>query len=141
MMLLGCVVIGIMLVVVMKEDGVNIWGDGSIYKGNDIECFYCYGLLINVELQIYKLWFDIDFIDELGGCYEMFEFMIVCGFDYKMFVEKVYFIDFNMFGVMYEVKDLEYFYFSVKIVNLIMGVKFWDESVKILVEEVIVCFE
>lgn len=141
MMSLGCVVIGIMLVVAMKEDGVNIWGDGSIYKGNDIECFYRYGLLINVELQIYKLWFDIDFIDELGGCYEMFEFMIVCGFDYKMFVEKVYFIDFNMFGVMYEVKDLEYFYFSVKIVNLIMGVKFWDESVKILVEEVIVCFE
>lgn len=71
----------------------------------------------------------------------MFEFMIVCGFDYKMFVEKVYFIDFNMFGVTYEAKDLEYFNFSVKIVNSIMGVKFWDESVKISVEEVIVRFE
>lgn len=130
-----------MLVVAMKEDGVNIWGDGSIYKGNDIERFYRYGLLINVELQIYKSWFDIDFIDELGGRYEMFEFMIVCGFDYKMFVEKVYFIDFNMFGVTYEAKDLEYFNFSVKIVNSIMGVKFWDESVKISVEEVIVRFE
>lgn len=77
-----------MLVAAMKEDGVNIWGDGSTYKGNDIERFYRYGLLTNAELQIYKPWLDTDFIDELGGRHEMSEFMIACGFDYKMSVEK-----------------------------------------------------
>lgn len=77
-----------MLVAAMKEDGVNIWGDGSTYKGNDIERFYRYGLLTNAELKIYKPWLDSDFIDELGGRQEMSEFMISCGFDYKMSVEK-----------------------------------------------------
>ncbi len=79
---------GTMLVAAMKEDGVNIWGDGSTYKGNDIERFYRYGLLTNAELKIYKPWLDSDFIDELGGRQEMSEFMISCGFDYKMSVEK-----------------------------------------------------
>ncbi len=85
---LGRAVTGTMLVAAMKEDGVNIWGDGSTYKGNDIERFYRYGLLTNAELQIYKPWLDTDFIDELGGRHEMSEFMIACGFDYKMSVEK-----------------------------------------------------
>lgn len=85
---LGRAVTGTMLVAAMKEDGVNIWGDGGTYKGNDIERFYRYGLLTNVELQIYKPWLDTDFIDELGGRHEMSEFMIACGFDYKMSVEK-----------------------------------------------------
>lgn len=123
------------------EDGVNIWGDGSTYKGNDIERFYRYGLLTNAELQIYKPWLDTDFIDELGGRHEMSEFMIACGFDYKMSVEKAYSTDSNMLGATHEAKDLEYLNSSVKIVNPIMGVKFWDESVKIPAEEVTVRFE
>lgn len=124
---LGRAVTGTMLVAAMKEDGVNIWGDGSTYKGNDIERFYRYGLLTNAELQIYKPWLDTDFIDELGGRHEMSEFMIACGFDYKMSVEKAYSTDSNMLGATHEAKDLEYLNSSVKIVNPIMGVKFWDE--------------
>ena len=138
---LGRAVTGTMLVAAMKEDGVNIWGDGSTYKGNDIERFYRYGLLTNAELQIYKPWLDTDFIDELGGRHEMSEFMIACGFDYKMSVEKAYSTDSNMLGATHEAKDLEYLHSSVKIVNPIMGVKFWDESVKIPAEEVTVRFE
>ncbi len=130
-----------MLVAAMKEDGVNIWGDGSTYKGNDIERFYRYGLLTNAELKIYKPWLDSDFIDELGGRQEMSEFMISCGFDYKMSVEKAYSTDSNMLGATHEAKDLEFLNSSVKIVNPIMGVKFWDESVKIPAEEVTVRFE
>lgn len=80
---LGRAVTGTMLVAAMKEDDVNIWGDGSTYKGNDIERFYRYGLLTNAELKIYKPWLDTDFIDELGGRHEMSEFMIQSGFDYK----------------------------------------------------------
>lgn len=138
---LGRAVTGTMLVAAMKEDGVNIWGDGSTYKGNDIERFYRYGLLTNAELQIYKPWLDTDFIDELGGRHEMSEFMIACGFDYKMSVEKAYSTDSNMLGATHEAKDLEFLNSSVKIVNPIMGVKFWDESVKIPAEEVTVRFE
>ncbi len=111
-------------------------GDGSTYKGNDIERFYRYGLLTNAELQIYKPWLDTDFIDELGGRHEMSEFMIACGFDYKMSVEKSLPTDSNMLSATHEAKDLEYLNSSVKIVNPIMGVKFWDESVKIPAEEV-----
>ncbi|MDU1268020.1 MAG: argininosuccinate synthase, partial [Escherichia coli] len=99
------------------------------------------GLLTNAELQIYKPWLDTDFIDELGGRHEMSEFMIACGFDYKMSVEKAYSTDSNMLGATHEAKDLEYLNSSVKIVNPIMGVKFWDESVKIPAEEVTVRFE
>ncbi|MCU8650574.1 argininosuccinate synthase, partial [Escherichia coli] len=111
---LGRAVTGTMLVAAMKEDGVNIWGDGSTYKGNDIERFYRYGLLTNAELQIYKPWLDTDFIDELGGRHEMSEFMIACGFDYKMSVEKAYSTDSNMLGATHEAKDLEYLNSSVK---------------------------
>jgi argininosuccinate synthase len=138
---LGRAVTGTMLVAAMKEDGVNIWGDGSTYKGNDIERFYRYGLLTNAELKIYKPWLDTDFIDELGGRQEMSEFMIACGFDYKMSVEKAYSTDSNMLGATHEAKDLEFLNSSVKIVNPIMGVKFWDENVKIPAEEVTVRFE
>ncbi|MCV9879002.1 argininosuccinate synthase [Brenneria izbisi] len=138
---LGRAVTGTMLVAAMKEDGVNIWGDGSTYKGNDIERFYRYGLLTNAELKIYKPWLDTDFIDELGGRQEMSEFMAQAGFGYKMSAEKAYSTDSNILGATHEAKDLEYLNSSVKIVNPIMGVKFWDENVKIAAEEVTIRFE
>ncbi len=138
---LGRAVTGTMLVAAMKEDGVNIWGDGSTYKGNDIERFYRYGLLTNAELKIYKPWLDTDFIDELGGRHEMSVFMNEAGFAYKMSAEKAYSTDSNILGATHEAKELEYLNSSVKIVNPIMGVKFWDESVKVPAEEVTVRFE
>lgn len=138
---LGRAVTGTMLVAAMKEDGVNIWGDGSTYKGNDIERFYRYGLLTNAELKIYKPWLDTDFIDELGGRHEMSEFMTQAGFDYKMSAEKAYSTDSNILGATHEAKELEFLNSSVKIVNPIMGVKFWDESVRVAAEEVTLRFE
>ncbi|QDX99096.1 argininosuccinate synthase [Pectobacterium carotovorum subsp. carotovorum] len=138
---LGRAVTGTMLVAAMKEDGVNIWGDGSTYKGNDIERFYRYGLLTNAELKIYKPWLDTDFIDELGGRQEMSEFMSQAGFGYKMSAEKAYSTDSNILGATHEAKDLEFLNSSVKIVNPIMGVKFWDENVKVPAEEVTIRFE
>ena len=118
----------------MKEDGVNIWGDGSTYKGNDIERFYRYGLLTNAELQIYKPWLDTDFIDELGGRHEMSEFMIACGFDYKMSVEKAYSTDPTcLVQRMSEGSGIPQLQRQNR--HPIMGVKFWDESVKIPAEE------
>ncbi|WP_410015716.1 argininosuccinate synthase [Sodalis sp. C49] len=138
---LGRAVTGTMLVAAMKEDGVNIWGDGSTYKGNDIERFYRYGLLTNAELKIYKPWLDTDFIDELGGRHEMSEFMAQAGFDYKMSAEKAYSTDSNILGATHEAKELEFLNSSVKIVNPIMGVKFWDESVRVTAEEVTLRFE
>src|SRR5476651_2142904 len=138
---LGRAVTGTMLVAAMKEDGVNIWGDGSTYKGNDIERFYRYGLLTNAELKIYKPWLDTDFIDELGGRHEMSVFMAQAGFDYKMSTEKAYSTDSNMLGATHEAKDLEFLDSGVKIVNPIMGVKFWDENVVVKAEEVSIRFE
>ncbi|MEH2922163.1 argininosuccinate synthase [Samsonia erythrinae] len=138
---LGRAVTGTMLVAAMKEDSVNIWGDGSTYKGNDIERFYRYGLLTNAELKIYKPWLDTDFIDELGGRQEMSEFMAQAGFDYKMSAEKAYSTDSNILGATHEAKDLEFLNSSIKIVNPIMGVKFWDENVKIPAEEATIRFE
>lgn len=105
---LGRAVTGTMLVTAMKEDDVNIWGDGSTYKGNDIERFYRYGLLTNPALKIYKPWLDQTFIDELGGRAEMSQFLIDNGFDYKMSKEKAYSTDSNMLGATHEAKDLEY---------------------------------
>src|SRR5690606_1536725 len=104
---LGRAVTGTMLVSAMQEDQVDIWGDGSTFKGNDIERFYRYGLLINPKLRIYKPWLDDVFIQELGGRKEMSEFMIKSGFDYKMSVEKAYSTDSNMLGATHEAKDLE----------------------------------
>ncbi len=128
---LGRAVTGTMLVAAMTEDGVDIWGDGSTYKGNDIERFYRYGLLTNPNLKIYKPWLDVKFIDELGGRAEMSEFLINNGFDYKMSKEKAYSTDSNMLGATHEAKDLEFLSASHKIVEPIMGVAFWDETIEI----------
>ena len=138
---LGRAVTGTMLVATMKEDDVNIWGDGSTFKGNDIERFYRYGLLTNPNLKIYKPWLDQQFIDELGGRFEMSKFLIENGFDYKMSVEKAYSTDSNMLGATHEAKDLEELSTGIKIVKPIMGVAFWDENVQVKPEVVTVRFE
>ncbi|QEQ59766.1 argininosuccinate synthase [Haemophilus influenzae biotype aegyptius] len=138
---LGRAVTGTMLVAAMKEDDVNIWGDGSTFKGNDIERFYRYGLLTNPNLKIYKPWLDVQFIEELGGRLEMSQFLIENGFDYKMSVEKAYSTDSNMLGATHEAKDLEQLSTGMKIVKPIMGVVFWDEKVEIKPETVTVTFE
>ncbi|OOF35862.1 MULTISPECIES: argininosuccinate synthase [Rodentibacter] len=138
---LGRAVTGTMLVAAMKEDDVNIWGDGSTFKGNDIERFYRYGLLTNPKLKIYKPWLDDQFIHELGGRFEMSKFLIENGFDYKMSVEKAYSTDSNILGATHEAKDLEELSTGMKIVKPIMGVAFWDESVEIKPETVTVTFE
>ncbi len=138
---LGRAVTGTMLVAAMKEDDVHIWGDGSTFKGNDIERFYRYGLLTNPALKIYKPWLDQTFIDELGGRREMSEFLIANGFDYKMSVEKAYSTDSNMLGATHEAKDLEHLHSGIRIVNPIMGVAFWKPEVDVKPEEVSVRFE
>ena len=138
---LGRAVTGTMLVGAMKEDDVNIWGDGSTYKGNDIERFYRYGLLTNPGLKIYKPWLDQLFIDELGGRTEMSAFMTQAGFGYKMSAEKAYSTDSNMLGATHEAKDLEHLGSSMKIVNPIMGVAFWKDEVDVKREEITVRFE
>ena len=137
---LGRAVTGTMLVNAMKEDDVNIWGDGSTYKGNDIERFYRYGLLANPSLKIYKPWLDQRFIDELGGRKEMSQFMQKAGFDYKMSTEKAYSTDSNMLGATHEAKDLEELSSGIRIVNPIMGVAFWKPEVDVKPEEVRVRF-
>ena len=118
---IGRAVTGTMLVAAMKEDDVHIWGDGSTFKGNDIERFYRYGLLVNPDLKIYKPWLDAAFIDELGGRAEMSAFMQQSGFAYKMSAEKAYSTDSNLLGATHEAKDLEHLSSSVKIVVPIMG--------------------
>ena len=138
---LGRAVTGTALVIAMREDGVDIWGDGSTYKGNDIERFYRYGLLANSKLRIYKPWLDQTFIDELGGRKEMSEFLIANGFDYKMSTEKAYSTDSNMLGATHEAKDLEHLGSSMHIVQPIMGVAFWRDDVVVKAETVAVRFE
>jgi argininosuccinate synthase len=138
---LGRAVTGTMLVAAMKEDDVNIWGDGSTYKGNDIERFYRYGLLANPDLKIYKPWLDQLFIDELGGRAEMSAYMSAAGFAYKMSAEKAYSTDSNMLGATHEAKDLEHLNSGIKIVQPIMGVAFWRDEVEVKREEVSVRFE
>ncbi len=138
---IGRAVTGTMLVAAMKEDDVHIWGDGSTFKGNDIERFYRYGLLVNPDLKIYKPWLDSAFIDELGGRAEMSAFMHGSGFAYKMSSEKAYSTDSNLLGATHEAKDLEYLSSSIKIVEPIMGVAFWRDDVEIQREEVTVRFE
>jgi argininosuccinate synthase len=137
---IGRAVTGTMLVNAMKEDDVGIWGDGSTFKGNDIERFYRYGLLVNPDLKVYKPWLDATFIDELGGRAEMSEFMRKSGFDYKMSAEKAYSTDSNMLGATHEAKDLEHLNSSMKIVEPIMGTAFWRDDVAIKREEVTVKF-
>jgi argininosuccinate synthase len=138
---LGRAVTGTMLVAAMKQDEVNIWGDGSTFKGNDIERFYRYGLLTNPALKIYKPWLDQAFIDELGGRAEMSAFMTANGFGYKMSAEKAYSTDSNMLGATHEAKDLEFLSRGIKIVNPIMGVPFWRDDCVAMAEEVSVRFE
>jgi argininosuccinate synthase len=137
---LGRAVTGTMLVAAMKEDEVNIWGDGSTFKGNDIERFYRYGLLVNPDLKVYKPWLDAAFIDELGGRAEMSAFMQRSGFAYKMSSEKAYSTDSNILGATHEAKDLEHLNSSIRIVEPIMGVPFWREDVPLHAEQVTVRF-
>ena len=127
-----------MLVLAMKDDDVNIWGDGSTFKGNDIERFYRYGLLANPSLRIYKPWLDQTFIDELGGRKEMSEYMQRAGLAYKMSTEKAYSTDSNILGATHEAKDLEHLNSGIRIVEPIMGVAFWREDVAIKPEDVTV---
>ncbi len=138
---LGRAVTGTMLVIAMREDGVNIWGDGSTYKGNDIERFYRYGLLANPSLRIYKPWLDQQFIDELGGRAEMSAYMTAHGFKYKMSAEKAYSTDSNILGATHEAKDLEFLNNGIDIVQPIMGVAFWREDVVVKPEVVTVRFD
>ena len=137
---LGRAVTGTMLVAAMKEDGVAIWGDGSTFKGNDIERFYRYGLLVNPALRIYKPWLDQAFIDELGGRAEMSAFMQKAGFAYKMSSEKAYSTDSNLLGATHEAKDLEQLASAMTIVQPIMGVAFWRDGVTVQRETVTVRF-
>src|SRR5262245_33628828 len=138
---IGRAVTGTMLVVAMKEDDVNIWGDGSTFKGNDIERFYRYGLLANPALRVYKPWLDQQFIDELGGRKEMSEYLNREGFGYKMSVEKAYSTDSNILGATHEAKDLEFLNKGIKIVEPIMGVASWRKETVVEPEAVTVRFD
>lgn len=133
---IGRAVTGTLLVRAMLEDQVSIWGDGSTYKGNDIERFYRYGLLANPALRIYKPWLDQKFVTELGGRTEMSEYLVKHNLPYRDSVEKAYSTDANILGATHEAKSLEFLNSSLEIVNPIMGVKFWDASVKIDSEDV-----
>ena len=137
---LGRAVTGTLLVRAMLHDKVEIWGDGSTYKGNDIERFYRYGLLANPNLRIYKPWLDADFVRELGGRKEMSEWLVANKLPYRDSVEKAYSTDANILGATHEAKDLENLDASVELVNPIMGVKFWDPSVAIASEDVKIQF-
>jgi argininosuccinate synthase len=138
---LGRAVTGTMLVRAMKEDDVEIWGDGSTYKGNDIERFYRYGLLANPRLRIYKPWLDAEFVGELGGRAEMSEWLIARGFPYRDSTEKAYSTDANIWGATHEAKQLEQLDSGLDIVEPIMGVASWRDDVEIATEEVSVRFE
>jgi argininosuccinate synthase len=138
---LGRAVTGTMLVAAMKEDQVSIWGDGSTFKGNDIERFYRYGLLANPNLRIYKPWLDRQFIDELGGRKEMSEYLNRAGFGYKMSVEKAYSTDSNILGATHEAKDLEHLNSGIRIVEPIMGVASWRAETPVKPEDVTITFE
>ena len=137
---LGRAVTGTLLVRAMLQDKVEIWGDGSTYKGNDIERFYRYGLLANPNLRIYKPWLDADFVRELGGRKEMSEWLVAQNLPYRDSTEKAYSTDANILGATHEAKNLEQLDASIEIVDPIMGVKFWDSSVNIPSEDVKIQF-
>jgi argininosuccinate synthase len=137
---IGRAVTGTLLVRAMQDDQVSIWGDGSTYKGNDIERFYRYGLLANPSLRIYKPWLDQKFVSELGGRKEMSEYLAKNNLPYRDSVEKAYSTDANILGATHEAKSLEFLNSSIEIVNPIMGVKFWDASVRIESEDVTIEF-
>jgi argininosuccinate synthase len=138
---LGRAVAGTLLVRAMLEDDVQIWGDGSTFKGNDIERFYRYGLLANPSLRIYKPWLDADFVTELGGRREMSEWLLAHGLPYRDSTEKAYSTDANLWGATHEAKRLEHLDAGIELVDPIMGVRFWDPSVEIPTEDVSVTFE
>ncbi len=138
---LGRAVTGTLLVRAMQSDDVNIWGDGSTYKGNDIERFYRYGLMANPELRIYKPWLDADFVQELGGRDEMSKWLTAHGLPYRDSAEKAYSTDANIWGATHEAKTLEHLAVSLETVEPIMGVKYWDPAVEIATEDVAVTFE
>src|SRR5882757_622523 len=138
---IGRAVTGTLLVRAMAEDGVSIWGDGSTYKGNDIERFYRYGLLANPALRIYKPWLDADFVSELGGRKEMSEWLVSLGLPYRDSTEKAYSTDANIWGATHEAKSLEHLDTGIEIVDPIMGVRFWDPVVAIAPEDVTIGFE
>src|SRR4051812_31879607 len=138
---LGRAVTGTMLVRAMQEDDVDIWGDGSTFKGNDIERFYRYGLLANPSLQIYKPWLDADFVSELGGRTEMSHWLTERDLPYRDSQEKAYSTDANIWGATHEAKTLEHLDVSLEIVEPIMGVKFWDPSVRIDTEDVTIRYQ
>ena len=138
---LGRAVTGTLLVRAMKEDNVDIWGDGSTYKGNDIERFYRYGLLANPSLRIYKPWLDADFVREMGGRSEMSAFLAAKKLPYRDSAEKAYSTDANIWGATHEAKTLEELSTSMHIVAPIMGVAHYDEKVKIKTEDVVVRFK
>ena len=138
---LGRAVTGTMLVAAMKDDGVGIWGDGSTYKGNDIERFYRYGLMVNPNLRIYKPWLDQAFVDELGGRTGMSEFLTKRGLPYRDSVEKAYSTDANIWGATHEAKSLEQLDCAMDIVSPIMGQPHWDPAVEVLEEDVTVAFK
>ena len=137
---LGRAVTGTLLVRAMLSDQVDIWGDGSTYKGNDIERFYRYGLLANPNLRVYKPWLDADFVRELGGRKEMSEWLVANNLPYRDSTEKAYSTDANILGATHEAKTLENLDASMEIVEPIMGVRFWDESVKIESEDVTITY-
>ena len=138
---LGRAVTGTLLVRAMHDDGVDVWGDGSTYKGNDIERFYRYGLLVNPNLRIYKPWLDPQFVDELGGRQGMSEFLQARDLPYRDSVEKAYSTDANIWGATHEAKSLEELDTSMEIVSPIMGVAHWDPTVEIATEDVSVRFD
>jgi argininosuccinate synthase len=138
---LGRAVTGTLLVRAMQDDGVDVWGDGSTYKGNDIERFYRYGLLVNPNLRIYKPWLDPQFVDELGGRKGMSEFLQAHDLPYRDSVEKAYSTDANIWGATHEAKSLEELSTSMEIVSPIMGVAHWDPAIEITTEDVSVRFE
>src|SRR5699024_5344008 len=137
---LGRAVTGTLLVRAMKDDGVNIWGDGSTYKGNDIERFYRYGLIANPHLQIDKPWFDSEFVEQLGGRQEMSEWLVERGYPYRDSTEKAYSTDANIWGATHEAKSLEYLNVGLDLVEPIMGVAAWRDDVEVQTEEVSVRF-
>ena len=138
---LGRAVTGTLLVRAMHEDGVDIWGDGSTFKGNDIERFYRYGLLANPALRIYKPWLDADFVHELGGRAEMSQWLTEHDLPYRDPQEKAYSTDANIWGATHEAKTLEHLDVSLETVQPIMGVRFWDPAVAIETEDVTIRFE
>jgi argininosuccinate synthase len=138
---LGRAVTGTLLVQAMAHDDVNIWGDGSTYKGNDIERFYRYGLLANQNLRVYKPWLDADFVNELGGRAEMSAFLTARNLPYRDSAEKAYSTDANLWGATHEAKELESLGTSMDIVQPIMGVAHWDQSIEIAEEEITLTYE